>query len=145
MCTFVSFCVCVLFLFLSIRRPPRSTRTDTLVPYTTLFRSTCRAPSRHDVTAGSLDAKAAGVELAAGGSLEEARNIALKLDASHPGIRVGLWICCQESRCVGVAWLTKNVLGRPCFPETAAEHDGDPVFTMTHPFDIVLHQQEKQT
>src|SRR3546814_1219235 len=28
-----------LFLFLSIRRPPRSTRTDTLFPYTTLFRS----------------------------------------------------------------------------------------------------------
>src|SRR3546814_2649293 len=27
--------------FLMIRRPPRSTRTDTLFPYTTLFRSTC--------------------------------------------------------------------------------------------------------
>src|SRR3546814_8900658 len=26
-------------LFLMIRRPPRSTRTDTLLPYTTLFRS----------------------------------------------------------------------------------------------------------
>src|SRR3546814_13101629 len=26
-------------LFLMIRRPPRSTRTDTLFPYTTLFRS----------------------------------------------------------------------------------------------------------
>src|SRR3546814_15081398 len=31
-----------MFFFLMIRRPPRSTRTDTLVPYTTLFRS------RHD-------------------------------------------------------------------------------------------------
>src|SRR3546814_16324572 len=38
--------LCVLFLFvfysfffLMIRRPPRSTRTDTLFPYTTLFRS----------------------------------------------------------------------------------------------------------
>src|SRR3546814_13242805 len=28
-----------LFFFLMIRRPPRSTRTDTLCPYTTLFRS----------------------------------------------------------------------------------------------------------
>src|SRR3546814_14653067 len=27
------------FFFLKIRRPPRSTRTDTLFPYTTLFRS----------------------------------------------------------------------------------------------------------
>src|SRR3546814_4926761 len=28
------------FFFLMIRRPPRSTRTDTLFPYTTLFRAT---------------------------------------------------------------------------------------------------------
>src|SRR3546814_5282557 len=36
------FCACVsffFFFFLMIRRPPRSTRTDTLFPYTTLFRS----------------------------------------------------------------------------------------------------------
>src|SRR3546814_9543061 len=33
--------------FLMIRRPPRSTRTDTLFPYTTLFRSQpCRHPDR---------------------------------------------------------------------------------------------------
>src|SRR3546814_17901565 len=30
------------FFFLMIRRPPRSTRTDTLFPYTTLFRSSLR-------------------------------------------------------------------------------------------------------
>src|SRR3546814_9737685 len=29
----------ICFFFLMIRRPPRSTRTDTLFPYTTLFRS----------------------------------------------------------------------------------------------------------
>src|SRR3546814_3178306 len=33
---------CYVF-FLMIRRPPRSTRTDTLFPYTTLFRSVDRA------------------------------------------------------------------------------------------------------
>src|SRR3546814_2391245 len=32
------------FFFLMIRRPPRSTRTDTLFPYTTLFRSLARRP-----------------------------------------------------------------------------------------------------
>src|SRR3546814_11094258 len=32
----------LLFFFLMIRRPPRSTRTDTLFPYTTLFRSLAR-------------------------------------------------------------------------------------------------------
>src|SRR3546814_19689322 len=31
--------VSLFFFFLMIRRPPRSTRTDTLFPYTTLFRS----------------------------------------------------------------------------------------------------------
>src|SRR3546814_13265369 len=37
---FVHLCsVHLLFFFLMIRRPPRSTRTDTLFPYTTLFRS----------------------------------------------------------------------------------------------------------
>src|SRR3546814_4226470 len=35
-----------------IRRPPRSTRTDTLFPYTTLFRSTSDA--RHKAWRGSL-------------------------------------------------------------------------------------------
>src|SRR3546814_13198619 len=35
----MSCCVFIFFFFLMIRRPPRSTRTDTLFPYTTLFRS----------------------------------------------------------------------------------------------------------
>src|SRR3546814_8070212 len=34
------------FFFLMIRRPPRSTRTDTLFPYTTLFRSADVRPRR---------------------------------------------------------------------------------------------------
>src|SRR3546814_15999877 len=48
-CTFTSCFICfsilifcllfLLFFFLMIRRPPRSTRTDTIFPYTTLFRS----------------------------------------------------------------------------------------------------------
>src|SRR3546814_16875519 len=33
------FAITFFFFFLMIRRPPRSTRTDTLFPYTTLFRS----------------------------------------------------------------------------------------------------------
>src|SRR3546814_20654414 len=35
-----------IIFFLIIRRPPRSTRTDTLFPYTTLFRSYKRDPVR---------------------------------------------------------------------------------------------------
>src|SRR3546814_148249 len=34
----------VVVFFLMIRRPPRSTRTDTLFPYTTLFRSVVLDP-----------------------------------------------------------------------------------------------------
>src|SRR3546814_4985187 len=40
------------FFFLMIRRPPRSTRTDTLFPYTTLFRS--GGIFGHDWGSGSL-------------------------------------------------------------------------------------------
>src|SRR3546814_13815184 len=35
--------VCVIVVYLMIRRPTRSTRTDTLFPYTTLFRSRLQA------------------------------------------------------------------------------------------------------
>src|SRR3546814_11330944 len=51
-------CTVLFVFFLMIRRPPRSTRTDTLFPYTTLFRSLVRRfaqqvgkvqPGMHDV------------------------------------------------------------------------------------------------
>src|SRR3546814_1391026 len=46
----------MLIFFLMIRRPPISTRTDTLFPYTTLFRSLVRreCPSTADRPATSL-------------------------------------------------------------------------------------------
>src|SRR3546814_17568486 len=55
----IKFCVDSWFFFLMIRRPPRSTRTDTLFPYTTLFRSTLTPTSCHtslsrQPTAGSI-------------------------------------------------------------------------------------------
>src|SRR3546814_2617093 len=41
------------FFFLMIRRPPRSTRTDTLFPYTTLFRSRFfTRPEAHTLAVG---------------------------------------------------------------------------------------------
>src|SRR3546814_12670801 len=46
--------ICVIF-FLMIPRPPRSTRTDTLFPYTTLFRSLgCDGKARWQLLAGLL-------------------------------------------------------------------------------------------
>src|SRR3546814_15872646 len=46
-------CYCVVFI-LMIRRPPRSTRTDTLFPYTTLFRSSVVAFDQLDSTVMQL-------------------------------------------------------------------------------------------
>src|SRR3546814_5536972 len=48
----MKFCFCLIlsFFFLMIRRPPRSTRTDTLFPYTTLFRSLCKETWRKEST-----------------------------------------------------------------------------------------------
>src|SRR3546814_13739006 len=76
-----------------IRRPPRSTRTDTLFPYTTLFRShrTVQKPTAQQRIGGvardlrlflllvltlcSLSAMAAGPILVVGDSLSAAHNI----------------------------------------------------------------------
>src|SRR3546814_4477759 len=48
-----------IFFFLMIRRPPRSTRTDTLFPYTTLFRSPRRIRDQSDSTGKRIAAAAA--------------------------------------------------------------------------------------
>src|SRR3546814_13327972 len=72
----------ILLFLLMIRRPPRSTRTDTLFPYTTLFRSHGEAARRvfwaswpqAGVPAGSL--LAAGVLAILAGTLSEADFVA---------------------------------------------------------------------
>src|SRR3546814_4398992 len=50
-------CLVLLFVvfFLMIRRPPRSTRTDTLFPYTTLFRSQTNVIARLHWSAPRID------------------------------------------------------------------------------------------
>src|SRR3546814_13801135 len=50
-CGFFVVDICWIF-FLMIRRPPRSTRTDTLFPYTTLFRSAAGARRPDDLRRG---------------------------------------------------------------------------------------------
>src|SRR3546814_1782206 len=47
----------VLFFFLMVRRPPRSTRTDTLFPYTTLFRSPRRPLRGRDSSSSTESAR----------------------------------------------------------------------------------------
>src|SRR3546814_16268781 len=52
----------VWFFFLMIRRPPRSTRTDTLFPYTTLFRSRELLLHLFELALENLDLLRRGVE-----------------------------------------------------------------------------------
>src|SRR3546814_5755611 len=70
------------FFFLKIRRPPRSTRTDTLFPYTTLFRSRRRLGRLRDVPAVTRD----GAEIALQANLELPREVAWALDHGAQGI-----------------------------------------------------------
>src|SRR3546814_7665901 len=51
-----------MFFFLMMRRPPRSTRTDTLFPYTTLFRSRDKARAIVKAVEGGKDLTAAARE-----------------------------------------------------------------------------------
>src|SRR3546814_9788498 len=71
-----------LFFFLMIRRPPRSTRTDTLFPYTTLFRSPACVVT--DNTKDGCTAAQGGVEL---GAMKAESTVSH--DGHHGCVRVG--------------------------------------------------------
>src|SRR3546814_15786963 len=85
-----------------IRRPPRSTRTDTLFPYTTLFRSSHRyfstkAPKREKQSQKATGADRAALEDALPRSLEEQlakeRRDVLALHIAHdPALALDLTI-----------------------------------------------------
>src|SRR3546814_16217149 len=77
-----------LFLFLSIRRPPRSTRTVTLFPYTTLFRSPRNAARRRR----ELHRQAEGVHAAGDGMVGGDDHLARKR------LRVGVHLGDGEHR-----------------------------------------------
>src|SRR3546814_13616289 len=113
----------MLFFFLMIRRPPRSTRTDTLFPYTTLFRSAARVDSqgpsrrrdlRRSTHAGSFRrllrrTESCAADLARRAFLESARRLripeAQQLDRVHGGRCEGFgkdrWPHCRCRRLAG--------------------------------------------
>src|SRR3546814_5043245 len=71
-----------------LRRPPRSTRTDTLFPYPTLFRSLRRGEARQVVRAAGLGA-GAGEPLSAEGlhAHHRADPVAVDVDVADLGAR----------------------------------------------------------
>src|SRR3546814_18381640 len=70
-CGVDSIVIVVVVFFLMIRQPPRSTRTCTLFPYTTLFRSGIRKPPYFLIASG---AKQSRVYANRSGLLRSARN-----------------------------------------------------------------------
>src|SRR3546814_15855433 len=63
-CLFGLFNLLCFFFFLMIRRPPRSTRTDTLFPYTTLFRSPLIGARQRRMAACRIEGLRFGIEAA---------------------------------------------------------------------------------
>src|SRR3546814_1511107 len=84
-------CVRHSFFFLMLRRPPRSTRTDTLFPYTTLFRSPERQHAHQPVPQEAVDFSMDRVaKLEARTSGEKTQDIANAIRVSmqrHCGVR----------------------------------------------------------
>src|SRR3546814_14175454 len=90
-----------------IRRPPRSTRTDTLFPYTTLFRS-CLSRSRPDEAGADGErSPAARAGQAEGGArhpkksrrlLREGLDMRFQFIAKHRGIWPVAWMRSEERR-----------------------------------------------
>src|SRR3546814_11391832 len=66
-----------------IRRPPRSTRTDTLFPYTTLFRSTVAAEADRVLAVGRAEAGAVVVHVAA--AARQCQRLGADVDADLGG------------------------------------------------------------
>src|SRR3546814_7265629 len=66
----------LLYFFLMIRRPPRSTRTDTLFPYTTRFRSADHRAGQH-----ALGAQVSGEDEQDVVAIGE---LAMPIDQDHP-------------------------------------------------------------
>src|SRR3546814_20231831 len=80
------------FFFLMIRRPPISTRTDTLFPHTTIFRSELVLEAQRDAAPVAIDGKARALALARRleqrHALEERAVVAGRLQAD-PGEPLG--------------------------------------------------------
>src|SRR3546814_16913265 len=74
------------FFFLMIRRPPRSTRTDTLFPYTTLFRSRGGLPPR-SIASGPGTDRRQSASVAIGGPQREALSHTRQISLARAGRR----------------------------------------------------------
>src|SRR3546814_876943 len=86
------------FFFLMIRRPPRSTRTDTLFPYTTLFRSAFAVEQLEYIPSGMSGCQnhMVGQDLLAGGKLHPHNTTLLLQDISYLAVEMDLTAMVQD-------------------------------------------------
>src|SRR3546814_8268801 len=134
-----------MFFFLMIRRPPRSTRTDTLFPYTTLFRSVDLLPTpaahlvprlvrdlRHAeafaVAVAGLEKVAARPEVAAGRTLVRQRELT---PDRHQRARALVGArqrdAAEQPLGVGVLHAVEDLRHRAAFDNHARVHHVDPL------------------
>src|SRR3546814_6907607 len=97
-----------------IRRPPRSTRTDTLFPYTTLFRSLCDR-YRAAESAHAIDRKRLDQRREHGWRGEQDRRFALEDRSSRAGLS-----CRRRGQADRVAGRNDIDAGHPYAPYIAA-------------------------
>src|SRR3546814_15669290 len=122
-CVVITFYMLSVFIcfFLMIRRPPRSTRTDTLFPYTTLFRSAGHRRTgpgrpargiqgRDELPHRGLSARAAAPEPAALPGLDRRADRHSDLRGAQPGGRGGA----RTHRPPTLPWLTGGLPRTSC-------------------------------
>src|SRR3546814_14316283 len=111
-----------------IRRPPRSTRTDTLFPYTTLFRSLkCGGKTSADCTSRSFESTSINCQSSTWGIQVWSVTAHLRRRARHMASRLTIWMgslfclvgfhdyrLIEEVGSFGTGVPVQKVLGRRC-------------------------------
>src|SRR3546814_8824186 len=125
----------MLFFFLMIRRPPRSTRTDTLFPYTTLFRS-----PQNRTPVDSDDRGAAIFRTGAAGIFRAALRLAHRNRGHHMPIRF-LLLAATALRLAPAAHAQEDRLEAL---ERSEEHTSDPVIMRSSYAVLCLKKKNKK-
>src|SRR3546814_1908130 len=148
-------CLFILFFFLMIRRPPISTRTDTLFPYTTRFRSRVEAQRTQEVLLVDAPERRAGrashVPVVADhhqrGHLSEALHACCGcVEAALPGQGQAEQLVRRDTRhararSVSFWWFRLHDHGRRC----AAHRQGELAWCVLVEEQLVLHAREGQS